>query len=167
MPRRRRYYRRSYTLSKRYSNETYGFLSTISNPTANTQYGTAVLPETSVLGTRKTKNFTLQILNSNADFIFQYALIYVPQGTSPSNLNLGSGTTESGFLVSASVYEPNQNVILSGFGGGPDGCSLRIKSRLARNLNSGDALLLVIKSLVSFTGTVNIAGQVNYAVSYQ
>lgn len=166
MPRRRRYYRRSYGLVKKYSNETYGFLNTLSNPASTQQYWTAFVPSATTLGTRKCKNFTLSIICGNANLLYQFALVYVPEGTNPQALRLGT-EAESQILQSTSIYEPNQNVILSGFGGGPDGTSVRIRSRLARNLNSGDALCLIIRPLVTLTADVNFAGQLNYAVTFQ
>lgn len=169
MPRRRRYYRRSYySFSKKYSNETFGFHVRLTNPASSQQVYTAFVPSVEVLGTRKTKNYTLNLISSNENLLYQFALIYLPQGTLPSQLQLGATTDPStGVLISQSIYEPNQNVVLSGFGGGPNGTAIKVRTKLARNLNSGDGLILVIRPMNDVTGTVDLAGQLNYAVSYQ
>ena len=90
--------------------------------------GDATMADTgtgNVLGTRKLKNFHLKIsmgeqasdytdaqgvnhiTNYNAPY--QFALIFVPQGTNTNGLNLSGAAPNS-----QSLYEPNQNVICSG-----------------------------------------------------
>ena len=94
-------------------------------------------------GMRKVKHLTVSMsspgTSATNDTLF-WALVYVPQGTSPSALAIASVSGQS-----APLYEPNQFVMSCGvfdFSAGP----VRIHCPLSRNLNSGDA-----KSLASVT----------------
>lgn len=166
MPRR---YRRTRTYSRRiktakYSNETYAIADTITSSNAVHVGVFSVVPETPTLGVRKVKNFTVNMAyHTTADdddhrSIF-WALVYVPQGTLPTAMNVG---TSGNFL---SLYEPNQNVILSSMSVINEP-SKTLRSRLARNLNSGDSIYLVVTGDRSGTYTDLIQGSVNYAISY-
>lgn len=167
MPRRRRSRRSVYRPLKtaKYSNETFSFQQQISTYTQNEQYPVLVSKSTDVLGTRKAKNFTINFLSSSAQIPFLFALVFVPEGTAPSPLTWGSAV-DSGYLISASMYNPNQNVILSGITAGFNQGVTRLKTRLARNLNSGDRIVLVMKPLGTFTDPIVVCGTVNYAISY-
>lgn len=167
MPRRRRYRRSVYRPLKtaKYSNETFNFQQAISEYTEGANYPVIVSASTDVLGTRKTKNFTVNFLSSSEDIPFLFALVYVPQGTNPAGLRWGS-TFQDGYLISASLYEPNQNVILSGITAGFNQGVITKKTRLARNLNSGDKLVFIFRPLGTFTSPIVISGSVNYAISY-
>ena len=165
-----RYRRRRYLLSRssktRYSNVTYAAISQFVNNQEN-QYVIQFTGATSVLGTRKCKNFTLSLC-SNSIVPFNFALVFVPEGTSPSQLHAGVSVSE-GVLLAASLYEPNQNVILSGSFGGPNSTVEKFKTRLARNLNSGDRIVLIVKPLQydpDSTDQVLVNAMVNYAISY-
>lgn len=164
----RRYRRRSYRLMRpvkttKYSNETtatyvsYRFL-----PDEN--YKTTFTPESSVMGTRKVKNFTLSII-AGTPIPFYFALVYVPEGTTASNLNYGK-TLDGNVLTSLSLYEPNQNVILSGIFGGAANQVYRFKSRLARNLNSSDSIQLVCKPVADTTESIALLATLNYAMAF-
>ena len=65
-----------------------------------------------------------------------WALVFVPEGVDPSSINLAD------FPNSRSLYEPNQNVIMSGVFS--SGQSKIISTKLARNLNYGDRIMLLI-----------------------
>jgi len=98
-----------------------------------------VVPPADVQGMRKVKHITISLSNTtqSGSTDCYWALVYVPAGTSPSALNI---STSGG-----NMYEPNQYVMSCGlfeFSGGP----LRISSPLARNLNSGDQVALLIHS---------------------
>lgn len=163
MPRYRRY-RRTYPISRslrttKYSNETYIFnnLNTIYS-TENT-YRVGMIPSTSTMGTRKCKNFTLTL--STVPLVpFLFALIFVPEGTQAGDISLPTSSTP------VSLYEPNQNVIMSGIFGGPNATISRFKSRLARNLNSGDNIYLVIKPIQDYETGAPITALLNYAVAF-
>lgn len=170
----RRSYRRSYSRPVqpvRYSNETYNVTFQYQWAATPTTASVTMIPASEVQGLRKTKNFTLNISQSpttNAEGVVQfassfiYALVYVPAGTTANAITIGSGN------AAASLYEPNQNVICSGVCDSASG-QLRISSRLARNLNSGDSVALILRP----TQTSGTAGNVtrasvtlNFAIAY-
>lgn len=130
-----------------------------------------VVAASNVSGMRKVKNFTIEInpILYNTDLTplsvpFIWAIIYVPEGQNPSRdfgNDSGGGT----------LYEPNQNVIMSGTGVTSQS-SYRKVSRLARNLNSGDRIYLIFRLF----NTLNISSDaqynftlgtsINYAICY-
>lgn len=182
----RRYRRRHrYTVARplkttKYSSETYATAVNIigSGPVGtNGRFTVPILPNTigGVLGTRKAKNFTLRLCTeqtlispSSGENTFErgrvaFALVFVPEGTTASPINFGSGN------AAVSLYEPNQNVILAGVIDSQQTYSF--KTRLARNLNAGDNIVLLLYDLYS----VGSAGEVintpvaitcNYAISF-
>ena len=183
----RRYRRRHrYSIARplkttKYSNET--FLSSVdlgSNTPATGEglfyyYSMNCLPDNlqGVLGTRKAKNFTVRIKANNRLFTpsegepqlqtpnLFFALIFVPEGNSPSPVRIGTNA-----MVSA--YEPNQNVIISGVV--DDSQVYSFKTRLARNLNAGDQIGLIITDTAFVQpgnrATTHILVSVNYAVAF-
>ena len=96
-----------------------------------------VLPPSDVQGMRKVKHLTLSFSCEQNQVPVFYALVFVPQGYDPNTLQI----PKPGFAIS--LYEPNQYVMSSGvldFTGGP----LRVRCPLARNLNSGDSIHLIL-----------------------
>ena len=84
--------------------------------------------------------------------------MYVPQGTTPANLqvNVGTGTT--------GMYEPNQFVMNCGIvddNAGP----IRFSSPIGRNLNDGDSIILLVRPNTS--SATSIQGTVRYAITLQ
>ena len=79
---------------------------------------------------------------------FYWALVYVPQGTTPGNLavNIITGTT--------GMYEPNQFVMNCGVVD-PEAGPIRFTSPVSRNLNDGDAIYLLVKN-------TNVDGPIAY-----
>lgn len=171
----RRYRRRRYAITRpvkttKYSNETYSLFITaeaaIGSKFANIF---AVTPDSSVLGTRKVKNFTVKfnvvqtvIDNQVAPSCLAWALIYVPENVNPAApyLNFGNPTA-------VSLFEPNQNVIMSGMA--DSNAVYTNKTRLARNLNAGDKIAIIIVDLQSSTETSSktlFLLTVNYAISF-
>ena len=110
-------------------------------------------------GKRKCKNFTLSISTKGNSVPLVGVLVYVPEGTNPSTLLIGNAS-QSG----ASLYEPNQNVIMQGFL--DDAQVYRFKTRLARNLNSGDTIQLIWKPFNTFSENCFFSYTLNYAMSY-
>ena len=150
----RRY--RSYKRSNRdkYSVERTSGSTTISSETTSS----IVVASNAIQGMRKVKHMEISFSNTTtnqvADSIY-WALVYVPQGTVANSLN-----------TTGSTYEPNQFVIEAGvldFTGGP----LRIRSRLARNLNSGDSIHLLMRAHQLAGDPPTIAYVVKYAVTLQ
>lgn len=161
--RRRRSYIRRPTKALKYSNETYTGAATFDNDGTNTMTISFVPPIQS-LGVRKCKNFTLSIISQvTAPVLF--ALVFVPEGTAPSVLNSGNTVTESGSLATLSLYEPNQNVIISGIFGGANTNVERFKTRLSRNLNAGDQIILVWRPLAAINDG-QICASLNFAIAY-
>lgn len=178
--RRRSYIRRPLLKKTKYSMETYCAAAvppTTGDPPqetpflTSTTYNIGFIAPTNVLGTRKVKNFTLSIF-TNSPQPFFFALVYVPQGTNTNNINFGT-TIVDNIVTPLSLYEPNQNVIISGLvGGGDDPTNLsgnkveRFKSRLARNLNSGDSIVLVFRPVADTPVGCLIQASLSYAIAY-
>lgn len=123
-------------------------------------------------GTRKVKNMLLSISSYGNQVPLLCAIVYVPQGTSPSNITPSNVANRTG----SSLYEPNQNVIMQFVmnpidptsGAGSD--VQNFKTRLARNLDSGDSIMLVMcpayPTAQGTDQTIRVAGTFNYAISY-
>lgn len=184
----RRYHRRKrYALSRpvkvtKYSNETFGSQFDIDNVSgvigSHGDFQLPIVPDAGgVLGTRKCKNFTLRIGVSPTTIVdstdpnnpidmtarVAFALVYVPEGTNPSILAFGAGNN------AISLYEPNQNVIMAGIVDSQQTYSF--KTRLARNLNSGDQLFLVFSDLLAVGAVTDsthtpVTFSLNYAISF-
>lgn len=147
---RRRYYR-----GKRVKYSVENRCAMLTAPIYPTQAQLNIVPQTGVEGMRKVKHLTVT-MSSEADTTtgLYWALVYVPEGYNPNNLSLTGGS---------SLYEPNQNVMACGvmdFSAGP----CRIHSRLSRNLNSGDRIVLVVAS-TNTTAALNVACVISYAIS--
>ena len=107
-------------------------------------------------GMRKVKHLQVNLTTSVDSVHIWWALVYVPQGTEASELNVTSGIAE--------MYEPNQYVMNCGIVD-PSAGPIRFSSPIARNLNSGDAIQLC---LVSDADTnINVNGTVRYAITLQ
>ena len=166
--------RRGYKIvrsKKRYSNETttIAFARDFSNAETQPKTGQAntlgytLVSAASLQGTRKVKNMTISLSSIGCPVPLICAVIYCPGGIAPSPITVPSASE----AVGARMYEPNQNVILSGVisTGEP---AKTFYSRLARNLNSGDAIALIIKSPQNAAAVVKsgITCSLNYAMSY-
>ena len=105
-------------------------------------------------GKRTIKNITV---SCSVPYSFRWAIVYVPQGTPPGKLQQQPPPT------AVSIYEPNQNVMAAGTydsGAGPN----RIFTPLARTLNSGDRVYLMI--MAQDKGLTNMIAVVSYAISW-
>lgn len=130
-----------------------------------------IIPPVNTQGMRKCKNFTFDIFfrahNNRAaeEYVNGYqtqgifALVFVPQGQNPSNFQ----AFRSAINQSESVYEPNQNIIMAGTL--EEFKTKRYRTRLARNLNSGDSVYLCI-NLARSEYSNNSAWQVNCVLNY-
>lgn len=189
MPRRYiRYRPRRALKTVKYSNETtYGIKSLTPQQSSQTNYQIFVVPPTLSMGTRKVKNITLNI-GWDVDFflwqeqaggkrlidgifnIMYWALVFVPQGQNPGNLQLNTVNEQD---QASSIYEPNQNIIMTG------ACDLastsatqKVRTRLARNLNSGDSICFITSILTNTDynptelGPVQVSVAANYAICY-
>lgn len=168
--------------SVKYSNESFstrfnlGYLDAPGPGLHKTETLVVVPSVAAPLGVRKVKNFTVSFICDNsriftpggqtlerpAQIIF--ALVFVPEGTNASDL-MPTNT----LMQPRSLYEPNQNVIMSGLISSQNMC--RFKTRLARNLNAGDSIQMVLYNQLD-TGSagdellsyVNVHW--NFAISY-
>lgn len=128
-------YRRKPVKTVTFSNETTILQQLVNIPTAVAppQTNCLVIPSVDQQGKRKGKNFTLRMKTNPVSSIFR-ALLYVPQGNDPSQIVL---------QPNGSMYEPSQNVIMSGIISASSAQDT-FRSRLARNLNSGDRIVLAL-----------------------
>ena len=161
---RRRYYKRTANRDK-YSVEH----TTIRSPefdawpatTTARQWAINILPPTDIEGMRKVKHLTLTFSNFGGvteQYPIFYAVVYVPQGYDVNELYIPA------IGQANNLYEPNQFVMSSGvldFSGGP----LRIRSKLSRNLNSGDRIALALATTLTSGGP--ILSEVTYAITLQ
>ena len=181
---RRRAYSRSYSRVKKakYSNETNtmgvglesgsdeGAASRISAYEAR-ELAMLLIPASKNQGMRKAKNFDLSIQTSGMNVPVHFALVYVPEGQKPGKMNFPAPYSipdDNVPAAPASLYEPNQNVIISGVLPTDTTNPIHFRTRLARNLNSGDAIYLCIEP--SFASEAHTYGlleaQLNYAICY-
>ena len=68
--------------------------------------------------------------------------MYVPQGTTVGSINVTTSASATG------MYEPNQFVMNCGIAD-PTAGPIRFSSPVARNLNDGDAIALVVRHQLS------------------
>ena len=163
MYRRRRSFSRRIK-SVRYSNETMNYINNVqSMPAGNTFEANGILiPSVANQGTRKVKNFDLQFMYGTLPAPTAFCLVYVPEGQNPSAMTLSAGGDP------ASLYEPNQNVIMSGILPPEANTTIHFRTRLARNLNSGDTIQLVLKTIDGASQEISFGfyAQLNYAIAY-
>lgn len=169
----RRYTRRIKTI--KYSNETSGISTDWDIDTDGQAFALPMVAQVDIQGVRKCKNFELSLSSSEwhpkngappgteaYPIPILWALVYVPQGTSPNPLTL---STEN---ATTSIYEPNQNVIMSGIW--PDNLTsnYKVKTRLARNLNSGDSIYLIMRTVSDQAAAItkDFVCTLNYAIAY-
>lgn len=158
MPR-RYYYRRSYGGRDKYSVEQNTFRIEL---TQQSDQGNIVcVPATTIEGMRKVKHITISLAeNSNGGVGHIYwALVYVPAGYTPNNLTLPNPN------AGGALYEPNGFVMNAGCmdtQAGPH----RISSPIAKNLNSGDSIYLLLGA-VGLVSTMSLTGLIRYAITLQ
>lgn len=162
MPRRRRTFKRSRPLkTMKYENETKSIGATIPIE-ANSFTPTKIIicQNTDVQGVRKVKNFYLEMA-FHSDAIGYYALIYEPAGQQANTL------IQAGPNQAVDIFQPNQNIIFAGtiLDSGSD---IKRKTRLSRNLNSGDSIVLIIYLMNPTAAAINIVtqGVINYSICY-
>ena len=149
----RRYYKRTRTSRKKYSVQQKAFKF---DAAASSTTSVEIVPATTVEGMRKVKHVTVNCSTTHAVPLY-WALVYVPQGTVPGVLNVATTADQT------SLYEPNQFVMNCGIAD-PDAGPIRIWSPLARNLNDGDRILLLITHTNS--ATVGVFALCRYAITY-
>ena len=118
-----------------------------------------IVPGTDVEGMRKIKHLTVSLAPDSETHSFYWALVYVPQGTTPGDINVTSALT-------AAMYEPNQFVMNCGVVSSDAG-PIRFTSPVARNLNDGDAVYLLVRNTALFDSSITYNCVVRYAISLQ
>jgi len=160
MPYRRPYKRARYGKRDKYSVQQKAI--NIGTPSVDTTAKVEVVPATDVEGMRKVKHLTVSVTTAGSDTTettaFYWALVYVPQGTAPGNLNV---TTTGG---GTGMYEPNQFVMNCGVVD-PSAGPIRFTSPVSRNLNDGDAIYLLIRNPLA--NSIQYQAVVRYAVTLQ
>jgi len=123
------------------------------------QNGSVIVPAINTQGIRTVGNWNITVpcaLTTNG--VAYWALVFVPQGTSPNALFSTTGTLEG------SLYEPNQFVIASGISESDAG-PIRIRSKIMRKLNSGDQISLIIGTPTSGSSNA-LRALVSYSIKY-
>ena len=153
-------------------------------PIQGDKYGIAIVPATSIEGTRQIKNLTIRINATNIDMPLHVFVVYVPEGSTLGQIGLDS--------ASGSLYCPPKNLICHGILN-PDvirdgdyvvkrinSSYICLKSPLARNLNSGDKIIMFLfcrDGIVAGNGEshnaqdainepVAVVATINYAIKY-
>ena len=153
------YYRRPYKRARYGSRDKYSVQQRAFQFTAaagSTSYQ-VIVPGTTLEGMRKVKHITVN-LTAGSDVNMYWALVYVPQATTPGAIQVSTTATAPG------MYEPNQFVMNCGVVNGSAG-PIRFSSPLARNLNDGDAIYLLIRPVATIE--LSIAGTCRYAITLQ
>ena len=113
-----------------------------------------------LLRMRKVKHLTVNltpILDQDGGQIW-WALVYVPQGTTAGSIQLATTAALS------DMYEPNQYVMNCGIVD-PTAGPIRFSSPISRNLNNGDAIVLLVRHTLG--GNMDIRGTCRYAITLQ
>lgn len=166
MARYRRYRRRIYKKNKWSIEQKPGFVlgngwATASDTYINRQALIPIVASTTQQGVRKAKNISISIAPpstsdaANRNDAYYWALIYAPEGHTPNELS-----------SQGQLYQPSQYVINSGIVTTEQG-KMRITSRLARNLNQGDSIYLLLggnSNIIPTTGRFNYL--IRYAICY-
>lgn len=133
-------------------------------PQLGAQASVSVVSAAAAQGKRKCKNFDINLAVQQPAALAQqqsliyYALVYVPAGSTASTISNAAGTE---------YYTPGSNVLAAGVYDCDEGTGFRVRTRLARNLNAGDEIQLVMRSS-ALVGAAQIAlqGVVSYVVAY-
>ena len=149
----RRYYKRTRTSRKKYSIQQKAFFF---NAAPSSTTSVEIVPSYYCGGYEEGQACDCELFNFTC-YPFYWALVYVPQGTTPGALNIAATGDET------SLYEPNQFVMNCGIAD-PDAGPIRIWSPLARNLNDGDRILLLCTHTNS--AAVSIYALSRYAITY-
>ena len=156
---RRRAYKRSRGSRDKYSVHQKAFsFQAAASPTTTAQL---IVPATVTEGMRKVKHLTVNLTPLGPEGEsgpIWWALVYVPQGTTAGSITLASTAALS------DMYEPNQFVMNCGIVD-PTAGPIRFSSPISRNLNNGDAIVLLVRHTLG--GSMDIRGTCRYAITLQ
>ena len=158
-----RYYRRRYrpySKKDKWSVETKS-VAIETNVSATESTHVLIVSPSDTEGIRTVKNLTF---SCSVPISFRWIIVFVPRGTTVGTLNQNptAGGPEHGRSI-VSIYEPNQYVMAAGTydpGAGPN----RIFCPLARKLNSGDGIYLLIRG--ADNTQIKTIAVVRYAIKY-
>lgn len=160
----RRYYRKKnkWSIEQRPGYISPGGWATTTDAFLNRQALIPIVQSTTQEGVRKAKNLSISIAtpatdnpNNALNNQYYWALIYNPEGTTPNEL-----------ASTGQLYQPSQYVISSGIVTAEQG-KIRISSRLARNLNQGDSIYLLIGTNSNYLSTSDeVSTRFYYLVRY-
>ena len=145
-----------------YSRENSGFAISLPATPSNGLYqnGQVIVSPITTQGERTVGRFTISVpIKGNADTEVYWALVYVPQGTSPNPLFSIPGNQ------TGSLYEPNQYVMASGVSDNQAG-PVRIRTSMKRKLHSGDSIQLIIGAVDNALASNTLYGLVSYSIKY-
>jgi hypothetical protein len=103
----------------------------------------AVLVTNLAVGDMKVKNFTSKIAFGECPVPFCYTLIHVPYTVTVENLNLLVRTA----IAPVQLYDPPQNVILSGSLPTTSGVPVTFHTRLSRHMEPNDKMVLLVRPI--------------------
>jgi hypothetical protein len=117
------------------------------------------------VGDMKVKNFTLKLATTDMECPLVFALVYVPYTVDIAALNLSVGDHD----IPAQLYAPAQNVLLAGTLPTNAGVPQQFHTRLARNMEPGDYIVLLLKPMVAMNADWQFAIDVmaNYVNTMQ
>ena len=101
-----------------------------------------IVPASEIEGMRKVKHLTVSLATEVDQGAFYWAIVYVPHGTTASNLNVNIVTGTTG------MYEPNQFVMNCGVID-PSAGPIRFTSPVSRNLNDGTLSIFASATLTT------------------
>nr|QIR82144.1 hypothetical protein [unidentified] len=167
MPRTSTSTRRTYGPRKKYSLARTAVTATVTAAAATAagglgdQVAVPIVASSAAQGKRKCKNFDINLgafTGQIGDPMIYYALVYVPAGTTPSQLSITASTE---------YYTPAANVLAAGVYDTDQGTGFRVRTRLARNLNAGDEIRLLLRASCNANpGDIGLRGIVTYVVAY-
>lgn len=161
--RRRRFYRKKnkWSIEQRSGFIAGGGWSTATDAYLNRQALIPVVAATDQEGVRKAKNISISLSTPtttttyDANYPFYWALVYLPEGVAAQELS------STGQLYPSSQYVMNSGIVSSVQG------KMRIWSRLARNLNQGDSIYLLLGTSQAYlTDDTNFRNRFNYLIRY-
>lgn len=166
----------------KYSNETFSNAISVTCPSNQlcNNYWIPVITPSQIAGMRKAKNFTITIscvppadavTNYQLPLLVSALLVYVPEGTDPTTptFNLLQEPVYPNPATLTAIYKPDQNIIMSKVANISASGNLIMRNRLARNMNSGDQIGIILTVFSSYNSTdaqFNCLVSANYAVTY-
>ena len=134
---------------------------------ASTQGQQEIVAASTLPGVRKLKHLKVQLALTGAktesgavgdyQLVMPWALVYVPQGESPSLMNL---TT-----VSSPFYQPANHVLASGVYDPSDGSGFSARVPFSKNLNSGDRVFF-ISTIIPGEGAAGVTATLRGICTY-